>query len=81
MNTKLKLPKSRHGGWYSYSVEHQPESKKVVELISENFCESLATSGIEPLLSFIFRDNGEALAYILDVLVINDLVKITFPKE
>jgi hypothetical protein len=59
-------------------VDHEPESEKLVDLIAqmdfEHFDDALRIKvGGD-------GDNGETLAYILDALIENGLIKITFPK-
>lgn len=74
-----KIPAPIIDDRWSDGVDHEPESEKLVDLISQmdfehfgdSLCIKLGGDG----------DNGETLAYILDALIENGLVEITFPKK
>lgn len=76
---KRKVPQPKIQDRWSDGVDHEPESIRFVELMGrmdfENFGDSLCikTGGD--------GDNGETLAYIIDALIENGLVAITFPNE
>ena len=74
-----KMPEPIIDDRWSDGVDHEPESEKLVDLISQmdlqhfgdSLCIKVGGDG----------DNGETLAYIIDALIENGLVKITFPKK
>ena len=63
---------------WSEGIDHEPESEKLVKLISEmdfkyfndSLCLKFGGDG----------DNGESLAYILDALIENGIIKIIFEE-
>ncbi|CAB4141293.1 hypothetical protein UFOVP410_132 [uncultured Caudovirales phage] len=76
MRCKIQAPKIDR---WSEGIDHEPESDALARLIGEVDFEHFDDS-------FCFRfggdgDNGETLAYILDTLIENDLIKIEIMKK
>lgn len=59
--------------------EHKPESEKLVDMIVDmsfqNFADTVSSNTMPDHII-----NGEKLVHIIDSLIENGLVKITFPK-
>ncbi len=76
---KRKVPEPKIADRWSDGVDHESESIDIVELIGdmdfENFgdyfCWRIGGDG----------DNGESLAYVIDALIENGLVKIEITEE
>jgi hypothetical protein len=76
---KPKMPAPIIDDRWSDGVDHEPESEELVRRIAD-----MAFDHFDDALQLRVGgdgDNGETLAYIIDALIENGLVKITFPKK
>lgn len=79
MDRRVKIAKPKIKDRWSDGIDHEDDSIRLVELIAamdfehfdDSFCFKLGGDG----------DNGETLAYVIDALIENGLVKIEFPLQ